>query len=276
MNEKICVLGSAGFIGANIVRYSHFNNYQLVGIDSLEESYSLNNIYLNNRFKFHIADIHYPKILSKILDIEKPTIIINLIDSCNVKDLDLPSSVKRIFSSKNEDNTNELFIKEKGLYLPPIKVNSITYPKYKPWSWESIQNGSCLFGTRQSNTTHMMNLITQSIMSNKVFICSESHEYLFVEDYVKFIFSEIDNNNNRNMFVGYDWVYDDKTIVSEISKILNKDLEPVYREEKSITRSQVTIGKEFQDLQIKPTMSFKKALEKTVLWYNNNHWFLRN
>lgn len=77
--KKVLVTGSCGFIFSNFarlaVRYS--TDYTFVSIDKVATSHSLNNIYVHNRHKFHLADVVDAHIVDKIFELERPDIVIH-------------------------------------------------------------------------------------------------------------------------------------------------------------------------------------------------------
>ena len=96
MKKRILVIGAVGFIGANLIRYLLYskNNYKIIGIDKIEKSWDIHNIYSNKSFDFYIADVLNEHIISKILEISRPNIIINLVDK-----LDVTISLMKIINS---------------------------------------------------------------------------------------------------------------------------------------------------------------------------------
>lgn len=80
MNKKKCLIsGSNGFIASNFIRKSLYEKqpYEFVGIDNISKG-SVNNIYINKDYDFHIGDINDSHFLDVIFAYAKPDVVLHM------------------------------------------------------------------------------------------------------------------------------------------------------------------------------------------------------
>ena len=97
MKEKILVTGSAGFIGYHLCHRLIKENYEVIGLDNLNDYYDVSlkksrNQILNslskkrqNNYNFYKVDIADLKLVENIFKSQKPKIIINLAAQAGVR-----------------------------------------------------------------------------------------------------------------------------------------------------------------------------------------------
>ena len=85
MNKKILISGSSGFIGFHTSKLLLGSNYQVIGIDSMNNYYDVNlkklrlhNLKKFKNFKFYRDDLNNYDSLREIFKKEKPDLIIHL------------------------------------------------------------------------------------------------------------------------------------------------------------------------------------------------------
>lgn len=78
--QKILITGASSFIFSNFIRSAMYDKqpWDIVSVDKISTSLSLNSIYINNKHHNHyIADITDEHIFSRIVEYERPDIIIH-------------------------------------------------------------------------------------------------------------------------------------------------------------------------------------------------------
>ena len=92
MNEKILITGAAGFIGFHLSKLLLDNDYEVIGIDNLNDYYDpnlkkdrLEILGKNNNFIFHKIDLKDKTEVDKTFEIYKPDYVINLAAQAGVR-----------------------------------------------------------------------------------------------------------------------------------------------------------------------------------------------
>jgi hypothetical protein len=76
--KKILVLGSAGFLMSNLIRYMLYRtkDYEFVSVDLLRNCEDFHKVYLHRKHSFHIGNAGDEDFMDKLIWMEKPDIII--------------------------------------------------------------------------------------------------------------------------------------------------------------------------------------------------------
>lgn len=76
--KKILVLGSAGFLMSNLMRYMLYRtkDYEFVSVDLLRHREDFRKVYLHRKHSFHIGDAGDGDFMDKLIWMEKPDIIV--------------------------------------------------------------------------------------------------------------------------------------------------------------------------------------------------------
>src|SRR5699024_9307994 len=88
---KILITGTAGFIGSNLAKKLEELNYDVVGIDNLNDYYSVQlkedrlKRLLNDKIKNYKVDLENTKRVMEIFEKEKPDVVINLAAQAGVR-----------------------------------------------------------------------------------------------------------------------------------------------------------------------------------------------
>jgi len=88
---KILITGAAGFIGSTLARRLLESNYSIVGIDNLNDYYSVSlkesrlELLEDDYFKFYKTDLEDNKIISEIFKKEQPDVVVNLAAQAGVR-----------------------------------------------------------------------------------------------------------------------------------------------------------------------------------------------
>jgi len=75
---KVLVLGSAGFLMSNLMRYMLYRtkDYEFVSVDRLRDRNDFQKVYLNRKHSFHIGDAGNKEFMDRLIWMEKPDIIV--------------------------------------------------------------------------------------------------------------------------------------------------------------------------------------------------------
>lgn len=88
---KILITGSAGFIGFNLAKKLLELNYQVIGIDNMNDYYEVSmkenrlKILNESNFKFYPKDLEDRKAINTIFKNESPSVVINLAAQAGVR-----------------------------------------------------------------------------------------------------------------------------------------------------------------------------------------------
>ena len=89
--KKVLVTGIAGFIGSHLAKRLYEKNYDVIGIDNLNDYYSVElkedrlNLLLNNNVKNYNINLENYKDVEKVFNHEKPEVVINLAAQAGVR-----------------------------------------------------------------------------------------------------------------------------------------------------------------------------------------------
>jgi dTDP-glucose 4,6-dehydratase len=300
MKKRILIIGAAGFIGSNLVRYLLYskNNYYLIGVDKIKESKNIHNIYLNKSCDFYIADACDKDIMLRIFEITRPNIVINLIEDLNTtysllksigeykklfninikiiqmssadvykesKDLDEASTI----NSTNENNFNcacgEFIVKN---YCNLIKA------KY------NIVRPDFVFGPRQCSIDDPIKDIYCQVKFNKKIKLSNKgslkRNLVYIEDFNNAIISIIEKGSDDevyNISSGVDFT--DLEIAFNIKELIDKEIQIEFNDVEIDSKYKEIDSNKLRELGWKPKLSFKERLNQTIQWFENNPWFFK-
>ncbi|WP_223634653.1 NAD-dependent epimerase [Planococcus sp. 4-30] len=88
---KILITGAAGFIGSTLAKKLLKQNYSIIGIDNLNDYYSVSlkearlSLLENSNFIFHKTDLEDSKEIASIFEKEKPDVVVNLAAQAGVR-----------------------------------------------------------------------------------------------------------------------------------------------------------------------------------------------
>lgn len=77
---RILISGCGGFVMSNFIRYlayNHGKDYEMIGVDRINESAVLNTIYTNKNLEFYIADITDEHIIDVVFEATRPDIVLH-------------------------------------------------------------------------------------------------------------------------------------------------------------------------------------------------------
>lgn len=293
MTNTVLILGAAGFVGSNLIRSILYNdkNCNIVGLDKLVHSSNMNNVYINKSHQFYIADATDVHILSRICEVHRPNVIIDLTNDDDYKN----NPERKLEVSKNVIECCKKWCIDKYIYISTIYE---TIPSYylsadniianlRPVSLVSEYQNSCilrvpdLFGPRQSSGT-ILNYIKSGITEKTVYLNSKSgaivKDYLHVEDLVSSIISMISNDMYGIYNVTENIDYSELEICGFISQAIDGC---IISSKCEIDGVMLNIynpinANDVKDYKWKPNRKFRDKLKFTVDWYKSNQWILKN
>lgn len=236
---KILITGIAGFIGANLANKLIEKNYEIVGIDNLNDYYDVQlkenrlKILLKNKIKNYQINLENKEEVNKVFKIEKPDVVINLAAQAGVR-----------YSLENpyayiESNVNGFMSVLEG--CRNHKVENLIYA-----SSSSVYgaNTSKPFST-EDNIDHPLSLYAATKKSNELMAHTYSHLYnipttglrfftvygpwgrpdMALFKFTKAIVNDepIDVYNHGNMMRDFTYVDD---IVEAITRLVEKPAKP--------------------------------------------------
>ena len=76
---KVLVLGSAGFLMSNFMRYVSYRSkdFEFVSVDKLTSPENIRFVYRNRNHQFYIGDTSDKYFMDRVIYVEKPDIIVN-------------------------------------------------------------------------------------------------------------------------------------------------------------------------------------------------------
>jgi len=280
MGKKLLVLGSAGFLGSNFIRYILYRSkeYNIISVDGLFYKNDHKRLYLNKKHKFYLGDLRDINFLNKILKIEEPDIIINTIN-CNgaLSQYDKIDAVK-IFS-------NILSFK-----LPIIQIiSSYHLDTYGIWDFlrsnrlrvkTILQNNLIIeipncFGTRQrcnlNYSSGFLPIYLKKMMLKEILcVSSKQAPWINADDLASFIWFAIENKLNGFIKMPETGKISIKEMLLKASKIYN--LEVNIKDTDNYSIDYIYKGDNIKEWI--PDMSINDSLNNTINWYKANNWAL--
>ena len=301
MKQRLLITGSAGFLGANLIRFLLFNKkeYEISGIDKLKDTAYIHNVYMNKSTDFYIADVCDKDIIDKIFGLTKPNIIIylaskdhdnilynNIIGFKNVLDLSIKHKADKIIYIStthlydasqdivNEDSfllpTNEYLISKQCCENLLITNKSINY---------NIIRAPDIFGPRQLHGKVVEMFLDVKgndniLLNNKGM---NENDILHVEDFSNAVSMIIENGKQNEIYnATMNCDYTELEIASIVIEILkegkiifnNENIDLTYKSKKIDTSKIKSLG-------WKPLKKFKDRIKDTVWWFANNTWIFK-
>ncbi|WP_414042234.1 NAD-dependent epimerase [Macrococcus sp. EM39E] len=233
--KKVLITGMAGFIGSNLAKKLSKMNYEIIGIDNLNDYYDVKlkrdrlEILLEGKFKNYFVDLENKFEIEKIFDDERPDIVINLAAQAGVR-----YSLENPHAYIDSNITGFLNI------LENCKRKDVEHLIYASSSSVYGANTNKPFSTK-SNVDHPLSLYAATKKANELMAHTYSHLYnlpttglrfftvygpwgrpdMALFKFTKNILEEksIDVYNNGNMMRDFTFVDD---IVESISRLIEK------------------------------------------------------
>jgi dTDP-glucose 4,6-dehydratase len=308
--QKLLITGSGGFILSNFIRKLIYEKmaYDIVSIDKINKSSTLNNMYSNKNHKFYIGDIADEHFVNVIFEYEKPNIILHGAAEDNINKL-IASNVlgtQVLVNAAIEWNAkNFIYISGDGVYgkldetsptkkeIDPInptnpyfasKAAGEFFVKAAASSFGlnySIIRLSNNYGPRQTAEKFIPKIIKSILEEQKIPIYGQGlqiRDWLHVFDCCSAIMKILENGKpNETYNLSANQEFSNIEIVNEISKIIGKGMDlveyvkdiPGHEFRYAIDSSKI------KQLGWEPKLKLKSALPGVVDWYLMNQFFLK-
>ena len=301
MRDTYLITGSAGFIGSNLVRYISYNEKNpIIGIDRLDSTSSMHNVYSNKSHDFYIGDCGDLKFMDRIFALFRPTKIIHLASPSYIKTSEEIKNLETVLSRAYNFNVEKFIylssgqVYEKKQDLDKITENGKTCPtsfvSANKIASEAIVLTSKvpytilrvpeIFGPRQFNG--FIPEILKTIKEEYVEIDEDgqkTRDLLYVEDLCNAIImcSKEYSDNIYNLSFGNDFT--DLEIVNMVLEQLKESNTISFSNINLIKRDGEVNSIKLDSTKIrekgwKPQKKIRERLKFTTTWYTNNKWAL--
>ena len=301
---KILITGSAGFLGANLVRHI-LSNYKLpvIGIDRLDNIACIHNVYMNKSSEFYLADCRDYNILNRIFELNKPDYVIHLAET-------KAEPGQTIDGFYNIIQACRLFGIKKLLFVSSVKVYDKAIPGKKTetsrtdpeWYADDVRNSvkmsnesilksqangfiyniarpAEIFGPR-NHAGILPQMFIEMKNNGKISLPNKGNiirDILHVEDFcaaIMLILLGGGKNEIYNVSGGVDFT--DLEIANMVRETVIGSKGIIEFSDKTIDDPYIEVdATKLRELGWKPTRKFKDRVKDTLLWYSNNSWFFR-
>lgn len=254
--KKILISGACSTLASNFIRNVLYegSEYKLSGFDKIVKDTAFNNIYVNKDFSFHIADMNDSHIFNRIVQYEKPDIIIDFSNSIKTKDLEKTlSEVDRYILVSNYYNNNK--IEKESFELQ--NMNILKLPR--------------LFGPRQFPNDPIAQMFKSFIMKQKVNIDMnpvQDEFWMHIFDAIKNLKQVISTPKDVTFAYGTQ-CFNLLDIQQRVVKLVGSDIDVSYSNNLNIIDYILKSDTCFQNF------AMSKGLDQVFEWYTNNNWSLK-
>jgi dTDP-glucose 4,6-dehydratase len=300
VKKNILVIGSAGFVGANLIRYITYNsnNYNIISLDKLQDTSSIHNVYLNKNNDFYLADVTNENILDRIFKINNINIIINLASDLNgiynLHRLSVKYNIEKFITlsypfycnDTNESSpitSNNIYTHEE--FSSYCIDNYITSKLFFP-NYNILRIPKC-FGPRQQIDNVIPNLFYSLIKHEKVLLPNKGldiHDLLYIEDLCSAILLILEkgvNNEIYNVSINLDYtelelavIIRDILLDAKTNNKIDYSIGELALDDIIDSNTQLNIDcSKIKALGWKPNRKFRENIKYTINWYITNKWF---
>lgn len=306
---KILVTGSAGFLGANFIRYLIFNykGVEVVGVDQLKDVSYMHNVYMNKSTEFHIANVCDDNIIAKIFDITQPDYVVHFASSNNDCLINNISGIRNIAINCARTRVKKLiYISTTNVYRvdsPDLDMNGdmfsiIPINEYNPreayneyilskitsedllpiipnLSYSIIRTTE-VFGPRQHHGT-IINMFLDAKGHGKIVLPNKGAnvvDLIHIEDFcsaIMLVLNDSKKNEIYNLSGNSDFI--ELEIAAMVAEVVeNTKIE--FIDDGEII-SPIIDSDKIKGLGWKPAKKFKHRIKDTIYWFNANQWFFK-
>lgn len=315
--KKIMITGATGFICSNLIRSAIYekNPWEIIGIDKISSSASLNNMYVNKKHYTHIADITDEHILSKIMEYEQPDVVIhgaaltsvdeainatndyvfnNVVGTQNVINVVSNIGVKKFIYLNTDEVYGHLLSENDDAWkeTAPITPRN-TYSATKAAAEHllvafgnahklnyNIVRMSNNYGPRQTTNKLIPRAIKSLMSGEKIKIYGQGkqiRDWMHVNDTYNGIKTVIEKGKPGEIYnIGAGQEFSNLEVAQLICKFAEKDLSIEFVEDRKGHDFRYSLNcDKLKALGWEPKIKFKDGLEDTVRWFMLNKWWLK-
>jgi nucleoside-diphosphate-sugar epimerase len=290
--KKILIVGAAGFLMSNFIRYILYRSkkeFEIVSIDILNKEQDVKNIYLHRHNKFYVGDVTNENFLYNIIKIEKPDIIINGVGSgpiYSVKDihnhakllLDSAYNLSQFripviqISQPEESDTYKIYSAPNKAILSVYDKNNVV-----------LEVPNC-FGPRQKPIMGLGKIISSVMKGHGGFQYEEKWPWTYVDDLSSMIWYIIETEKTGKIKMpplGMVSLKDLTNIIEEVLEVPHYDKEVIteYLEPYKASLSWAPKCTDYSPFNIggwvPDSKDLKSSIIKTVMWYSANKWIMK-
>lgn len=309
MSIKVLITGGAGFIGSHLVEEFLQKNYQVRVIDNFSTG-SVNNLtQFKNDIELIEGDIRsYHTVIKAVKDVKivvhqaaLPSVPRSINDPITTNEVNITGTLNLLWASVENRVEKFLFASSSSVY-----GNSIELPKHErmipnPMSPYAVSKLACenyckvyssiygleticiryfnVFGPRQNPNSQYSAVIPKFIDQMKdnkrptIFGDGlQSRDFTYVKNVVDANLLAIENNSEKNLIMNCacNEQISLNSLVHQINKILNKDIEPIYEAERAgdIKHSFADIKLAKEKIGYVPKIYFNEGLRLTFNYYD--------
>lgn len=273
--KKILACGSAGFLISNFMRYVLYRakDFEFVSVDNLKipDHYKL--VYINKKHKFYVGDVSDKYFMDRLINIEKPDVIVNGI-GCGPQ-----HTIGELFSTYHQ--SVEILM---SYGLPVI---NLSYPDgvfegyFFKCNYNTVikNNGTILelpncFGWRQKSNSGFAKILKNIILNKTAEINDVKLPWVYAEDVASYLWYIIEKQEYGKIlkipFLGQMSI---KDMVCLSLRIL--EMGDVKFVDSEIPWSPYVKEYSYNNTKWVPdSSSIEDSLQKTVRWYSVNKWIL--
>ncbi len=317
---NILVTGAAGFIGSHVCEYFIKQKHTVVGIDNFDPFYSrkiknlnLEQLILNNNFRFYETDIQDKEALNSIFSSNKIDIVVHLAAKAGVRpsidsiseyyEVNVNGTVNILESMRNNGVKKLLFASSSSIYGNNVKVpfsenDPVDHP-ISPYastkkSGELLCHVYChlydfditclrfftVFGPRQRPDLAIhkfTRFIDEGIPIPFYGDGTTSRDYTYIDDIVNGISCALNNLEGYKIYnLGESRIINLKSLVEMIEKLLGKKalLKMMPLQPGDVTTTNADISKARKEIGYAPKFDIESGICEFINWYTLNKAFL--
>ncbi len=317
---NILVTGAAGFIGSHVCENFIKQNNTVVGIDNFDPFYSrkiknlnLEQLLLNNKFRFYETDIQNKEALNSIFSSNKIDMVIHLAAKAGVRpsidsiseyyEVNVNGTVNLLESMRNNGVSKMLFASSSSIYGNNVKVpfsenDPVDHP-ISPYastkkSGELLCHVYChlynfditclrfftVFGPRQRPDLAIhkfTKLIDEGIPLPFYGDGTTSRDYTYIDDIVNGISCALKTIDGYRIYnLGESRVINLKNLVETIEKLLGKKavLKLLPLQPGDVKTTYADISKARKEIGYAPKFDIESGIREFINWYTLNKAFL--